>query len=122
MTWMLAVAVFPAASVATADTVTGEALPERSRVICHVPSEAIAANWPFTFTETSVSSSATVPLTRTWTGSEVPELSAGEVIATRGATSSIVRVTCEEPLIVTMFAKMLPTSVELAKLTDADGA
>ena len=122
ITWMVAVAVLPAASVATADMVAGDALPLRLSVICQVPSAAIVAACPLTRSVTSVSSSATVPLTRTCAASETTESLAGDVIVTWGAISSTARVTCELPLIVTWLAKMPPLSVDDEMVDGAEGA
>src|ERR1051325_8708136 len=85
-------AVLLTAFVATAVIVTGEAMPERSSVACHVPSVPIVAACPLTVTVTGLMS-LTVPRTATCVGSETTELSAGEVMAMCGTPVSILTVT-----------------------------
>src|ERR1051325_364235 len=88
-------AVLSTAFVAASVIVTGEAMPERSSVTCHVPSAPTVAGCPLTVTVTGLMS-LTEPMTATCVGSGTTELSVGEVMAMRGTPVSMLTETLAE--------------------------
>src|ERR1044071_6959550 len=88
-------AVLSTAFVATAVILTGDGMPERSIVTCHVRSAPTVAGWSLTFTATGLMP-LTVPMTATCAGSETTVVSPGEVMGMCGTCVSMLTVTLAE--------------------------